>query len=238
MKILIIVPTLNEKRNIEFFYKKIKKERIKYNILFIDDNSKDGSQELIKKIAKKDKKISYIFRAKKMGIGSAHKAGLRWCYKKRYHIVITIDVDGTHDPKYIKLLIRNLKNNDIVITNRFTKKGSLRGWPIHRIFLTYFRYLLVKSVLSMPYDSSGAFRCINCKKIPLSDLILAKDDGYSFFWESVFLLQRKKYKIFEVGIPMPYRQVGSSHMKLKDIYYAFFYLFFVFIKKIFGKYNY
>ncbi len=65
MKILIIVPTLNEKRNIESFYKKIKKERTKYNILFIDDNSKDGSQELIKKIAKKDKKISYIFRAKK-----------------------------------------------------------------------------------------------------------------------------------------------------------------------------
>ena len=184
------------------------------------------------------KKDEDIFRAKKMGIGSAHKAGLRWCYKKRYHIVVTIDVDGTHDPKYIKLLIHNLKNNDIVITNRFTKKGSLRGWPINRIFLTYFRYLLVKSFLFIPYDSSGAFRCINCKKIPLSDLILAKDDGYSFFWESVFLLQRKKYKIFEVGIPMPYRQVGSSHMKLKDIYYAFFYLLFVFIKKIFGKYNY
>ena len=67
---------------------------------------------------------------------------------------------------------------------------------------------------------------------------MAKDDGYSFFWESSFLLKRKKYKIFEIGIPMPYRQVGSSHMKFKDIYYAFFYLFFVFIKKIFGKYNY
>ena len=151
-RILTIVPTLNEKRNIESFYKKIKKERIKYNILFIDDNSQDGSQELIKKIAKKDKRISYIFRAKKMGIGSAHKVGLRWCYKKKYQIVVTIDVDGTHDPKYIKLLIRNLKNNDIVITNRFTKKGSLRGWPMHRVFLTYCRYLLVKSVLSMTYD--------------------------------------------------------------------------------------
>ena len=237
MKTLIIVPTLNEKENIKLFIKKIKIEKLKFDILFIDDNSIDGSQKLIKQLRKKNNHIHYIFRPKKMGIGSAHKDGLKWCYKKKYNFVITIDVDGTHEPKFIKLLINNLKNNDIVITNRFIKKNSLKDWPVNRIFLTYLRYILVKVFLSVPYDSSGAFRYINCKNIPLKDLLLAKDNGYSFFWESIFLLNRKKFKISEVGIPMPYRQVGNSHMKLKDIYSALFYLLWVFVKKIFGKYN-
>ena len=110
MKKLIIVPTLNERKNILNLYNKINKTNMNFDILFIDDNSIDGSQEIIKKLAKKSKKVRYIFRPKKMGIGSAHKEGLTWSYKKNYKIIITMDGDRTHDPKYIKYLTEKLKN--------------------------------------------------------------------------------------------------------------------------------
>ena len=218
MKKLIIVPTLNERKNILNLYNKINKTNMNFDILFIDDNSIDGSQEIIKKLAKKSKKIKYIFRPKKMGIGSAHK-------------------DGTHDPVYLKLFINRLKNNDIVISNRFMKSNLLKDWPLFRIWLTFLRHSATCLLLSIPYDSSGAFRCVDCKKVSLSDLILAKDNGYSYFWESIFILHQKRYKISQVSVPLPYRQVGKSKISFKDIFFAVYYLLLVFIKKLFGHYD-
>ena len=237
MKKLIIVPTLNERKNILNLYNKINKTNMNFDILFIDDNSIDGSQEIIKKLAKKRKKVRYIFRPKKMGIGSAHKDAFKWAYKKNYQILISIDADGTHDPKYLKLFINKIKNNDIVISNRFMKPNLLKDWPLFRICLTFLRHSVIRLLLSIPYDSSGAFRCIDCKKVSLSDLILAKDNGYSYFWESIFILHQKKYKINQVSVSLPFRQVGESKITFKDIFFAIYYLLIVFIKKLFGKYD-
>ena len=237
MKTLIIVPTLNEQKNIPVLYKKLNKTNINFDLLFVDDHSIDGSQEIIKKLAKKNKKVKYIFRPKKMGVGSAHKDAFKWAYKKKYQILISIDADGTHDPKFIKLFINKLKSHDIVISNRFMKPNLLQDWPLVRIWLTFVRHLAIRILLSIPYDSSGAFRCINCKKVSLSDLILAKDNGYSYFWESIFILHQKKYKIIQLPVPLPFRQVGKSKISFKDIFFAIYYLFLVFLKKIYGKYN-
>ena len=237
MKTLIIVPTLNEQKNIPVLYKKLNKTNINFDLLFVDDHSIDGSQEIIKKLAKKNKKVKYIFRPKKMGVGSAHKDAFKWAYKKKYQILISIDADGTHDPKFIKLFINKLKSHDIVISNRFMKPNLLQDWPLIRIWLTFVRLLAIRILLSIPYDSSGAFRCINCKKVSLSDLILAKDNGYSYFWESIFILHQKKYKITQLPVPLPFRYMGKSKISFKDIFFAIYYLFLVFFKKIYGKYN-
>jgi len=236
MKTLVIIPTLNEKINIFDLYKKLKKLNIKFDMLFVDDNSDDGSQEVIKKLAKKNKNVKYIFRPKKMGIGSAHKDAFKWAYQRRYSVLVTMDADGTHDPKYIKLLIKKLKNHSMSISNRFIKPNLLRNWPPSRIFLTYLRHITIQIFLSVPYDTSGAFRCIDCKKVPLSDLIAAKDNGYSYFWESIFILHRKKHSIAQAAVPLPYRQVGSTHITSRDIFFAIYYLLIVFIRKILGKY--
>jgi len=237
--ILVIVPTLNEKSNIIILLKKLKLTKILHDILFIDDNSKDGSQEVIKKITKKNRNINYIFRPKKLGIGSAHKEGFVWSYKKKYKIIVTMDADGTHDPKYMKFMIQKLQNSnyDVVITSRFLKKNSLKNWPLFRIILTTLRHIAISFLLFMPYDASGAFRCINCKKVKLRDLILTKQDSYSYFWESLFILYKKKYKILQIPIQLPYRNVGSSKMQIKDVIFSLYYLLIVFVKKIFGQYN-
>ena len=236
--IIIVIPTLNENESINILFNKLTETNIVFDLLFIDDNSNDGSQEVIKDLVKKNQNINCIFRPKKMGIGSAHKDGLIWSYKKNYKTIITMDADGTHDPKYIKFLIKKLKNFDIVTTSRFLEKNSLKNWPIFRIFMTTLRHLTISLLLSMPYDSSGAFKCINCKKVVLSDLILAKNDSYSYFWESIFILHKKKYRIGQISVHLPYRKIGSSKMAMKDIFFAIYYLMIVFFKKILGKYNY
>ena len=235
--IIIVIPTLNEKENIKILFNKLTAINLVFDLLFIDDNSSDGSQEIIKELKKKNQNINYIFRPKKMVIGSAHKEALVWCYKKNYKTIITMDADGTHDPKYLKFLIKELKNFNIVITSRFLGKNLLEGWPLFRVFLTRLRYVTISLLLSIPYDSSGAFRCINCQKVALSDLILAKDDGYAYFWESIFILHKKKYRITQIPVQLPYRTIGYSKMTIKDIFFSIYYLMVVFLKKIFGKYN-
>ena len=235
--IIIVIPTLNEKENINILFNQLTATNIVFDFLFIDDNSNDGSQEVIKDLVKNNQNINCIFSPKRMGIGSAHKDGLIWSYKRNYKTIITMDADGTHDPKYLKFLIDELKNFDMVVTSRFLEKNSLEDWPLFRVFLTTLRHLTISLLLSIPYDSSGAFRSINCQKIALSDLILAKNDGYSYFWESIFILHRKKYRITQIPIHLPFRIYGSSKMQIKDIFFAIYYLMIVFLKKILGKYN-
>ena len=235
--IIIIIPILNEKRNIEILFEKLNTINIGFDLLFIDDNSSDGSREIIKNLAKNNQNINYIFRPKKMGVGSAHKDGFIWAYKKHYKTIITMDADGTHDSKYLKPLIEGLENYDIVITNRFLEKNLLINWPLFRIFLTRTRHILISLFLSMSYDASGAFRCINCEKVTLSDLILAKNNSYAYFWESIFILHKKKYRIGQIPIRLSWRMIGSSKMTVKDVFISVSYLMIVFLKKILGKYN-
>ncbi len=230
---LLIIPTLNEKKNITSLFNKIKKIDKKLNILFIDDNSNDGTQEEILYLKKKNKSIYYIFRPKKLGIGSAHKDGLKFAYKKKYKIILTMDADGTHDPKYIKQILKYSSKYDLISTNRFNLKNSLIEWPIHRRIITKIRYHLINILLNINYDSSGAYRCYNAKNIKLNHILNAKNNGYSFFWESLYLLNKKKYSIKEIPIYLPYRKVGNSKMTMKDIAGSLLYLLKYFMKNIF-----
>ena len=232
-KILIIVPTYNEKNNIKILIKKIRRSVKNYKLLFIDDNSPDGTRKIIETYLNKN--IHLINRNKRSGIGSAHKFGIKIGYKKKFEFIITMDCDGTHNPVNIKKMIKKMKNNDLVVTNRFLNKNSISDWTLFRKLLTHFRHFIIKFFLNIPYDSSGAFRCYKTKTIKLKDILLAKDNGYNFFWESMFVLDKKKYKISEIPIYLPRRITGSSKMRIKDIVYAAYYLFIVYINEKFKK---
>jgi dolichol-phosphate mannosyltransferase len=234
-KTLIIIPVYNEEGNIKPLIKNIFKylKRDK-SIFFVDDNSKDKTRLEIQECQKKYKKIFLKVRKFKLGIGSAHKFALKWAYKKKYTTVITMDCDGTHHPKYINQMIEALriKEFDIVSTNRFLKKNSLSGWSKWRKILTTLRFKVINKLLKIQFDSSGAFRCYDTKKVKLKDLLEAKNNSYSFFWESTFLLSKKNYKIFEIPIKLPARLTGSSKMEFKDIFFALTYLFWFYLRKL------
>ena len=216
-KVLLVIPTLNEFGNIQKIYKKIQSSNKKINILFIDDNSTDGSKKIIINLKKRNKKVNYIFRNKKLGIGSAHKDGIKLAKKKNYRYVCTMDCDGTHDPRHIKKMLDKIKNSDLVISNRFLKKNSLKGWDLKRIIITKLRYYLVWILLGTKLDGSGGFRLYDLKKVKLKDILEIKDNNYNFFWQSAFIFEHKKYKVSEIPIDLPNRVIGSSKMRLKDI---------------------
>jgi|TARA_B100001093_G_scaffold519833_1_gene610802 dolichol-phosphate mannosyltransferase len=229
MRFLIIIPTLNEHKNIGIIKKKIIKIFKNANILFIDDNSTDGSKKEIINLSKIDKRINYIFRPKKLGIGSAHKLGLKLAKKKNYRYVCTMDCDGTHNPIAIKTMFKLIKNYDLVMTTRFKNKKMYQTWPIKRIFITHMRYNLVRLLLGTKLDSSGGFRLYDLKKIKLEDIFLAKDNNYNFLWESTFLLENKKYKLTEIPINLPFRTLGISKMRTQDIISGIFKLLKTFV---------
>ena len=230
MKLCVIIPTLNEEKNIYKLFKRINKTKVKLDILFIDDNSLDKTQSFIKELKKKNKNIKYIFRKNKTGIGSAHKEGIKFCYKKKYDLIITMDGDGTHDPKYFKQMISNSKKFDYVITSRFKKPNLLKDWPLSRIILTYSRHFIVKFFLGINFDASGAYRCFIVKKIRLQDILSSKNNDYAFFWELTYNLHKKGYSIFETPVELVFRKLGKSKMRLKHIINSLFYLFKIYTK--------
>ena len=226
MKNIIIIPTLNENDNINYLFRLIVK-KLKIPILFVDDNSKDGTQEKILDLSKRSKLIKYIFRKKRYGIGSAHKAGIRWAYKNNFNLCFTMDADRTHNPLEISKMIKCQKKNnaDIIITSRFIKKSSLEDWPILRKIITKIRYYLVKIILKTSLDSSGGFRCYNISKIKKEDIFLANNNGYFFLIESLFYLEKLNYKIIEIHSNLKYRSSGQSKMRIIDILSALINLF-------------
>ena len=232
MKNLIIIPTLNENDNINYLFKLIVK-KFKIPILFIDDNSNDGTQEKILKLSKKSNLIKYIFRKRRYGIGSAHKEGIRWAYKNKFNVCFTMDADRTHNPFEINKMLKVLKKNnaDIIITSRFLKKSSLGDWPKLRKIITKIRYHLVKIILNTSLDSSGGFRCYAISKIKKKDILLADNNGYFFLIESLFYLERMNYKIIEIHSNLKYRSSGQSKMRLVDIFSALLNLFKLFLFK-------
>ena len=231
MKKLIIIPTYNEKKNIVLLLKRIiKLYKSKFQILVIDDNSPDGTSEKVMKYIKKYKFIKIKKRKKKLGVGSAHKYGIKYAVKNKFKILITMDADGTHDPSYIKKFLFYVQKYDLITTNRFLNKKSLQEWPIFRRILTNLRHYLIKLFLGVPIDSSGAFRCYNLNKLKFRDILKAKDNGYSFFWESMHIIYKKNYSIKEIPIYLPYRSFGSSKMKFKDIFSALIYLIYISLK--------
>mgnify|MGYP001257656175 FL=1 len=232
MKELIVIPTYNEKNNISLLLKKlIKQYRSRFEILIIDDNSPDGTAGEVLKFSKKYNFIKLKSRDNKMGIGSAHKYGVKYAFKNNFKILITMDSDGTHNPKYIKKFLHLIKRYDLITTTRFSNKKSLKSWPLFRVLLTNIRHFIIKFFLGISIDASGAFRCYNLSKIKSKDILMAKDNGYSFFWESIFILHKRKYLIGEIPISLPYRSIGSSKMKIKDIIFALIYILNVFINK-------
>jgi dolichol-phosphate mannosyltransferase len=222
LKILIIIPTLNEEKNIKKIFLKIHKlKKNIFSILFIDDNSTDKSQSEIIKLKKKYKKIYYLFRKKK-GIGSAHKDGIRWAFKNKFNYCVTIDADGTHDPllinKMLKVTLKKSNNYDIINTNRFLKKYSLADWPIGRKLITILRFVLVKLLLGTKLDSSGGFRFYNLNTINPKDFFYSKDINYFYLIESLFYFEKKGYSIFELPIKLKFRNYGASKMRLLHIF--------------------
>ena len=214
---LILIPTYNEVDNVGEILNRINATGLELDILFVDDNSIDGTKEALQKLSEQYQYVSVLNRAGKLGIGSAHQAGIKWAYDNGYHTLISMDCDLTHSPSDIPLFIEGGKKNDIVVGARYLEQGSIDTWNHYRKFMTRLGHFLTRTLLGMKYDASGAFRLYDLTKIDQKVFSLVESKTYSFFFESLLVLHLNNYSIKEVAIKLPARTYGSSKMTLKDI---------------------
>lgn len=232
---LIFIPTYNEAENVERIFQQIQLLKLDADVLFMDDNSPDGTGKIIDGIVSSSAHVNVIHRTGKLGIGSAHKEGINWAYANGYTVLVTMDCDFTHSPSYIINFIRHSDKADIIVGSRYMKKHSLATWNIFRKFLTNLGHFLTVNLLNMPYDASGAFRLYCLKKIDKNIFSLIQSNGYSFFFESLFVLHFNKKKIFEIPIELPSRTYGTSNMTVQDVWKSFVFLSRLFFRKSFDK---
>jgi dolichol-phosphate mannosyltransferase len=232
--VLIFVPTYNEKDNVKLLVDELVKLYPGIDILFIDDNSPDGTGDVLDGLAKKNKNLKIVHRAGKNGIGSAHQSGIKYAYDHKYKILITMDADFSHPPEYIADLL-NYSDHSVVVGSRYLKKKSLSGWNILRKILTMAGHFATNFFLRMPYDATGAFRLYRLDIIPHEAFLLVSSFGYSFFFESLFILNINKFKIKEIPIHLPARTYGHSKMKLKDAFQSLLFLASIYLNTLVNK---
>lgn len=197
-------------------------EGLRYNlgpvpILFCDDNSPDGTYEAIQQLAAEDGHITVVRRPGKLGIGSAHKDGIRAACRRGYRRLLTMDCDLTHQPSDCARFVA-CESGDVVIGSRFVDPESLADWNAVRKFLTKAGHIATTWLLRLPYDATGALRLYHLDQIGEDWLDLVSSDGYAFFFESLMVLQSRGVAIEELSIRLPKRTYGSSKMTIREIF--------------------
>jgi len=216
-KTLLFIPTYNEHENVERTYNLIKALNLDHDLLFLDDNSPDGTGKILDEIARRDSRVSVIHRSGRLGIGSAHQHGIRHAYDNHYQILISMDCDLTHRPEDIPRFLAEADRADVVLGSRFLQHESLADWNLLRKSLTHLGHLLTKHFLRVPYDATGAFRLYRLDHIRREVFELVQSASYSFFFESLYILCLSKARVVEVPIPLPKRTYGHSKMRTVDV---------------------
>ena len=221
-KILIFTATYNEFKNIKILLKKIENLNINLDILVVDHNSKDGTKEFLK-ICKKNKKNFFLInRSKKLGLNTAHQIAFNFANRNKYSFLITMDADLSHNPDLIPVFLRELKKNKFVIGSRYTK-GGRSEMKLFRRFLSIFGNKLIKYVLKINSNefttSYRGFSIDYMKKIEFSEI---RSKGYSFFMETIFLINKSKINIKEIPIYFKDRSYGKSKIPKIEIFRTLF----------------
>ena len=225
-KSLIIIPTYNESENIELIINKIINVDNSNDILVVDDNSPDGTFNIVENLKDiHDKRVFLIKREKKSGLGSAYKAGFKWALDNNYSYIFEMDADMSHDPNEIKNFKVELIQNkfDVVVGSRYLDGVSVVNWPLSRIFLSYFANLYVRMITGMPIkDATSGFVGYNNKALGSLELEEIKFNGYAFQIEMKFKLWKKNFKLKEHQIIFVNRKLGNSKMNQSIIFEAIF----------------
>ena len=217
MKTLLFIPTYNERENVRRIYGLIKTQNLDLDLLFLDDNSPDGTGQILDEMATQDARLRVLHRAGKLGIGSAHQHAIQWAYDQGYSLVVSMDCDLTHPPEHIPEFINSAADHEVVVGSRFMHGESLAEWNLLRKFLTHLGHFLTRHVLRVPYDATGAFRSYRLDRIHRGVFRLVESPGYAFFFESLYVLCLSGVRVKEIPIELPIRTHGHSKMKLTDV---------------------
>jgi len=224
-KNLVIIPTYNEKENIEKIILKVFSLAEHFNILIVDDGSPDGTASIVKNIQVNFPDSLYIEeRTGKLGLGTAYIHGFKWALKNNYDYIFEMDADFSHNPDdLIKLLEAcSLSDGDVSIGSRYINGVNIVNWPMSRLLMSFFASKYVKIITGMPIqDSTAGFKCYKKEVLQKINLDKIQFVGYAFQIEMKFTAWKYGFKIIEVPVIFTDRQEGNSKMSSGIFFEAF-----------------
>ena len=212
---IVIIPTYNEKENIERIIRKVFSLDGGYEILIIDDGSPDGPAAIVKSLQKKfPDRLNIIERAGKLGLGTAYITGFKWALSQGYDYIFEMDADFSHDPDDLPRLLEACKDGEgVAIGSRYCDGISVVNWPIGRIIMSYYASVYVRTVLRMKvFDCTAGYKCYSRRVLETIDLDNVKMKGYGFQIEMKYTAWKLGFPIREVPVIFVNRKAGSSKM--------------------------
>ena len=212
---IAIIPTYNEKENIENIIRAVFALEGGYNILVIEDGSPDGTAAIVKRLQQEfPDRLFMIERKGKLGLGTAYITGFKWCVEQGYDYIFEMDADFSHNPDDLPKLYQACADGaDLAIGSRYCNGISVINWPIGRVIMSYYASVYVRTVLGMQvYDTTAGFKCYRRKVLETMDLDKVKMKGYGFQIEMKYSTYKLGFKIKEVPIIFVDRKEGTSKM--------------------------
>lgn len=212
---IVIIPTYNEKENIEAITRKVFSLDGNYHILVIDDGSPDGTASIVKNLQKEfPERLFLIERSGKLGLGTAYLTGFKWSLEHGYDYTFEMDADFSHNPDDLSKLYEASKAcGGLAIGSRYCNGVSVINWPIGRIIMSYYASVYVRTVLSMKvYDCTAGFKCYSKELLSTLDLDKVEMKGYGFQIEMKYSSYKLGFKVVEVPIIFVNRTLGTSKM--------------------------
>ena len=223
---LVIIPTYNEKENIEAIIKTVFEQDKKFHILVVDDNSPDGTAAIVDDlILRYSDRLFIEKRAGKNGLGTAYIHGFKWAIEKKYDYIIEMDADFSHNPEDLVRLYNACKNEgaDVSIGSRYSQGVNVVNWPMKRVLLSYFASKYVRFITRIPvHDTTAGFVCYKRRVLETINLNTIRFVGYAFQIEMKFKAWKHNFNIKEVSVIFTDRTEGTSKMNEGIIYEALF----------------
>ncbi len=221
MQAVAIIPTYNEIENLEPLVEGILGLRAGLGIIVVDDNSPDGTGQAADRLAAQHAEIRVIHRPGKLGLGTAYRAGYALALEMGAPLVLTMDADFSHDPRYIPAMLAKAANHDLVIGSRYVRGGGARDCVGWRIALSRGANLFAKVMLGLKaHDCTAGFRCYRREVLEWIDLAGIRSEGYSFLVEMLYMVQRAGFRVGEVPILFVNRRRGASKISRSEIWRA------------------
>ncbi len=234
VNVAVILPTYNERDNLEALIGQLMALEMDLEIIVVDDNSPDGTGQLADELAQRDARVHVIHRAGKMGLGTAYIAGFKYALARGAERVVTMDADFSHHPRYLPAVVALIERYDVGIGSRYVPGGGVsEEWGIRRRWLSRGANLFARTLLGLKaHDCTAGFRCYRREVLQSIELDRIFSNGYSFLIEMMFRCQQLGYTFGETPILFENRRQGSSKISQVEIYKAMWTVLRLFVSRL------
>ena len=221
MRALAILPSYNEAENVLPLCADILSRVDNLEVLVVDDNSPDGTADLVANAMPDEPRLHLVKRSGKLGLGSAYRAGFEYGLEHGFDRILTLDCDYSHHPRYLQPILEAMEGADMVVGSRYVPGGGVANWPLTRRLLSRFANLYTRTLLNLPVrDCTAGYRCYSRNVLETVDSGAVRSSGYAFLEEMVYRVHRAGFKIAEVPIVFEDRIRGTSKISRSEIYRA------------------